>query len=77
MTDLDLRKIVETLKDNPGSFWDAEFIFPIIEAGVEEKAKVICGNWESCRHPGSTKNHYLQALWELDLKDLWPGKEGE
>jgi len=72
----DLRKKAEVLRDNPGSFWDAEFIFPIIEAVIEERAKVIR---VMQRQQGLPESRVLTvpeskevALRELDLEGVWP-----
>ena len=74
-----LREIAEVLRDNPGSFWDAEFIYPIIEAVVKERAAVIR---VTQRQQGLPEPKVLSvteskevALRELNLEGVWPGKE--
>ena len=83
---LDVRKIVETLRDNPDSFWDAQFIYPLINALVEEKHrsnKLV----HAADHRGSSKDEdgsrrdwtekdwYKVVFQELGLDGVWPVKE--
>jgi len=76
---INLREIVETLHDSPDSFWDTKFIFPIIEAVIEERAKVIR---VTQRQQGLPEPKVLTvaeskevALHELNLEGVWPVKE--
>lgn len=75
-----LRKIAETLRDNPGAFWDTEFISPLLDAVVEKETEIqtlCCANYNgSCEHR-QTDKHKNAALNELGLKGVWPVKEGE
>jgi len=82
----DLKEGVEVLKDNPGSFWDVEFISPLIDMLVEEKAKYLHALWIITSpsnhdtwewlHSTEIDKWRTQALRELNLEGVWPiGKE--